>query len=279
MKLEFEFKHSFGKKFQFNAHRNFLSQTTFTNNWHEEIELLFVEQGQGFVIINYIPYQAKEGDIFIINSNQIHCISNENTVVDSISVFSVIIPEQLFSSIGVNSHNIMFEFKISDYTAVKLFKNLIAEHEKADYLQKQSSYSALAILVIYLLRNHTIESTKKDTAFSKIQYAFDYIKNHLSEDISGSDLAKQVGLSNGHFLRMIKKYTGFTFSDILNRSRCAQACILLCESELSLLEISIQCGYNNFSYFSRTFKKLNGVSPLKFRKKTVSLPPTKSQPE
>ena len=279
MKLEFEFKHSFGKKFQFNAHRNFLSQTTFTNNWHEEIELLFVEQGQGFVIINYIPYQAKEGDIFIINSNQIHCISNENTAVDSISVFSVIIPEQLFSSIGVNSHNIMFEFKISDYTAVKLFKNLIAEDEKADHLQKQSRYSALAILVIYLLRNHTIESTKKDTAFSKIQYAFDYIKNHLSEDISGSDLAKQVGLSNGHFLRMIKKYTGFTFSDILNRSRCAQACILLCESELSLLEISIQCGYNNFSYFSRTFKKLNGVSPLKFRKKTVSLPPTKSQPE
>lgn len=63
--------------------------------------------------------------------------------------------------------------------------------------------------------------------------------------------------------------TGLTFTEYLNYIRVKEAKELLCKSAESITQISEKVGYESITHFGRVFKKLTGVSPLKYRKQMV----------
>jgi len=73
-------------------------------------------------------------------------------------------------------------------------------------------------------------------------------------------------MSLSSFVRLFKKRTGMTFVDYMHGIRMAAACRLLRDPDLSLLQISMACGYNNQSHFNRVFKKCLGVAPGVYKK-------------
>lgn len=100
----------------------------------------------------------------------------------------------------------------------------------------------------------------------RIQLAAEYIKEHMSQSITRSQVADMLHLNEEYFSRLFKKYTGDTFKDYLTMVRIKQAKKLLKHSSFPVSIIATKVGYDNFSYFSRTFKKVTGQMPLEYRK-------------
>ena len=67
------------------------------------------------------------------------------------------------------------------------------------------------------------------------------------------------------FCRYFKKVTGKTFTKLVNEYRVVHATKLLCESQISIADVSYECGFNNFSHFNKQFKEFTGKTALKYR--------------
>ena len=94
----------------------------------------------------------------------------------------------------------------------------------------------------------------------------EYIHENYEKDISIDILASYVGISRAECFRCFKKYIGMTPTEYINNFRLSQAAKLLTSTELSLVEISLRCGFESQSYFGKLFKKRYGVTPLNYRK-------------
>ena len=91
--------------------------------------------------------------------------------------------------------------------------------------------------------------------------AVTYIADHYSEDISVSKLARESNLSESTLRRTFSRVIGLAPYEYICSVRLAAAENLLIHTDLSILEISISCGFNSLSSFNRQFKKANGVPP------------------
>ncbi len=94
-----------------------------------------------------------------------------------------------------------------------------------------------------------------------------YIADNLKEDINLKDTAAKFNLSPYYFSRTFKKVFGYGFSDYLNLIRINKAKELLKDDSLSVKEIGYLVGYNDPNYFSKVFKKYEGVTPTEYREK------------
>lgn len=94
---------------------------------------------------------------------------------------------------------------------------------------------------------------------------------HILTDISApadlKTISVTMGISQCYFSELFHKEMGTTFTKWLNRVRVDKALHLLEETEESVLEIAMDCGYNNVSHFIRTFRNLNGCTPSEYRNK------------
>ncbi|HPF36742.1 MAG TPA: AraC family transcriptional regulator [Candidatus Krumholzibacteria bacterium] len=100
----------------------------------------------------------------------------------------------------------------------------------------------------------------------RAEYACRYVLQNYSENINRDRMAEMVHLSPGYFSNLFRVEVGMSFSDYLIQIRIDNAKRLLRRFDLSVEEVSKQCGFNSLAHFSRTFKDRCGMPPLKFRK-------------
>ena len=101
----------------------------------------------------------------------------------------------------------------------------------------------------------------------EIQAVLDMIKERYNEPLKVSELAKEVGFTENYLSILFKKETGETIMDCLTRIRMDKARELLKDQQqIKIYEISEMVGYGDPNYFSKQFKKMEGVYPLEFRK-------------
>ena len=96
--------------------------------------------------------------------------------------------------------------------------------------------------------------------------AISYIKKNLSKNISRTDVASYVHLNEEYFSRLFKQQTGETFKDYVMMEKMREAQKLLKNSRLSVSIIASKVGYDNFSHFSKMFKKITDQTPQEYRK-------------
>ena len=100
---------------------------------------------------------------------------------------------------------------------------------------------------------------------NELQPAIDYINSHFTEDIGVSSLADLCGMSVSTFLRRFKKKFNTPPVKYIRDVRLNEVSKKLLETEDSLCEISIECGFCDQSYMTREFKKMNGLTPKEYR--------------
>ncbi|HOF86494.1 MAG TPA: helix-turn-helix domain-containing protein [Armatimonadota bacterium] len=96
--------------------------------------------------------------------------------------------------------------------------------------------------------------------------AIAYMQEHLHEDISRDDAAAVACLSPSHFSRVIKGHFGQSFTELLNKMRVEKARELLIRTEKSLIQICLECGFSEQSYFTKVFQRYIGRPPGEFRR-------------
>lgn len=98
-----------------------------------------------------------------------------------------------------------------------------------------------------------------------VQEVATLLSEKCAEEIRISDLAARFYMEQNNFIRGFKKYTGKTPKEYQMVCRMARASAWLSGSDLSLSEIAARCGFASHSFFSKTFKRLYGVTPTEYR--------------
>lgn len=92
-----------------------------------------------------------------------------------------------------------------------------------------------------------------------------YIEEHISGELSLDQTADAVGVNPYYLSKLFKDETGSNFIDFVNENRLVKAKELLKKPELSIKEISFDCGYSDQNYFSKIFRRKFGITPTEYR--------------
>ena len=103
-----------------------------------------------------------------------------------------------------------------------------------------------------------------------VRQAEHFVRSHLDQPITRGDVASSVHLNPDYLNRILKKERGCTISDYVIKEKLKKAEELLCNESLSVSEVAMQVGIQNFSYFSNVFKKETGCTPKEYRIKKRS---------
>lgn len=125
-----------------------------------------------------------------------------------------------------------------------------------------------------ILRNGDFadNTTTTNTRIKKLRMfktALAFIEEHYSEDLSLESIADVCSLNANYFCRSFKELTGKTPMEYLNYYRIESACELIASTDKPLIDIALLCGYNDYSYFIKVFKKYKGITPHKYSTEMV----------
>lgn len=148
---------------------------------------------------------------------------------------------------------------------VSLHRCCLENHQKINFCGSLSQVYELgnAILTSYsFCSDYLIEKYQNPS----IKKALMFIHEHLTKNICLEQLANFINISPTYLCTLFKAETGYTIVDYIHFRRSVLAKRLILETTLPLEEISIRCGYNSYSYFSRQFKLHMKVTPTTLRK-------------
>lgn len=142
---------------------------------------------------------------------------------------------------------------------------------EAEFNKKAMLCSSTRLLFAFLCENCQKNLEEAQTWSDKeknrpIVQAQQYIKEHYMESLSLDEVSSQVGFSPSYFSTLFRKQTEKTFLEYLMDVRIDQAKSLLRETRMTVEAVCREVGCNDYKRFSKTFKKVTGVSPKEYRK-------------
>lgn len=131
-------------------------------------------------------------------------------------------------------------------------------------------------LLYILLKKHRSETRKvnllsgqkpatKLETYKRLSLAVDYMYSYMDQPVNLSTLSKVSCISKFHFLRLFKQLYGQSPHQYLNQIRISRASEHLKNSSLPVTDVAVMSGFSDLSSFSKTFRKMTGLSPLQFR--------------
>ena len=248
-------------------------------HFHPEIELVYVNKGQGKRHIgNHLSY-FNNSQLILLGSNLPHngftdrlTSNGSETLVqfkpDFLGIQFFEIPEmqdivQLFER---GKKGILFKPETKKVVGPKM-ENLINYNGFDRIVKLLEILNDLALSEDYTLLNsdgYAFETKPQDS--TKIDIIYKHINANFKNHISLEEIADKVSMTVPAFCRYFKKATGKTFTKLVNEYRVVHATKLLNESQMSITDICFECGFNNFSHFNKQFNELTGKSASNYRK-------------
>ena len=232
-------------------------------NWHENLEIQYYNEGEGYVLLDGQRHYVKKGDLMVANSNSIHFTGTNSEIKFSV----IIIDSQFCRDVEIDHTKLIFESVFRDENIVNIFEEIKAVSDSEDPC-KTALYRMLALkLLIELRRHHLVDGTKRHTekaSFKAVKDAVAFIQEHYAERITLDDIAAVLYIDKYNLARKFKEQTGNTIINYANEIRCDNAKRLILEGT-PVHEAARLCGFNNMSFFTKTFKKHIGKTPSAFK--------------
>lgn len=148
--------------------------------------------------------------------------------------------------------------------------DIIKEHNSPDSYSACMTKQLFQTLIIKLLRHkntlpnyHGVAVHSEDSSLTD---AMNYIAANFHNNITLDDVANRLHLNASYLSNKFKTINGISFKKYINSIRLNHAEKLLLETNKSITEIALECGYETSNYFGDVFRKVNGVSPSEFRR-------------
>ena len=249
-------------------------------HWHDEFEIIYVRRGFLTVSISGKSYIGKTGDAFVVSPGNLHLMGSQTGTVDYYTFLFPLkyisfrtddmLDEKLLEPL--NSGHLMICPRVKD-TAKELCEQLIKIYEAKN--DESESKITTQVRTKIILLQFILEMWKKgfvienDTSGRNTveKEMVSYIQQNFTGKISLREFGEQFHLSEKYISRYFKEHFHITLSQYVTYLRLEHAKQLLQDTDIPVTDVAMQSGYQNVSYFIRSFKKTYGVSPLKYRKK------------
>lgn len=261
-------------------HRN---KEKIPHHWHLEPEIIIVKEGMVCVFVNNNEVYLRKGDIYYINSAIIHSFT-----VEPHSIFyAIVFDYNCITSVHNDSCDKNYFLPLRNN---KSFIDLshISSKEKAEitkvineiirihYLKMTGYDLKLKVQLLHLfecflnfnlLKDLSREKYNKEiTNYESLKKTLVYINENCSKEISINELADMSYVSPNYFCKFFKAKMGITPIEYINQKRINDATVLLQSTNYKVLDIAMMTGFQNFSYFSKMFKKIKHFSPSEYRR-------------
>ncbi|MDO4340370.1 MAG: AraC family transcriptional regulator [Eubacteriales bacterium] len=271
--------------------------TMVKHHWHEEVEILYFYGGTFQLKINMEQFPITSECLYFINPGELHSIISKQS--DNLEEDAVVFDPGLLSFESydaaqmkliqpIRNGKLLFprcilpdhpafvpvrdafmEIMNSFSSGRKLYNECLADGVVTDDMINQLYIKSALLKILAILSSAQLfTSTEKnyDKRIEGIKAALTYIKENYKEKIYVRDLSNLLNMNEQYFCRFFKKAIGRSPMDYVNEYRIKQAAKLLEETDMSVTEICLECGFHNIGNFLREFKKYMDTTPLQYRK-------------
>lgn len=252
-----------------------------TYHWHTECEIIRVLEGEFLITIGEEKVLAQKDDIIFIHDGVLHGGTPNNCVYECI-VFDMklllkqnhactkILQDIIYKNKLIN-HKMPRELDILTSNCRYLFESIQTEHPGYEFTTQGRLYIFLGHILqneLYTINSRISKKTQqKMVNFKKV---LEMIEENYADTITLDDLSRVAGMTPKYFCKFFHDMSNKTPIEYLNLYRIEIACEQLMSTDLPITDIAINCGFNDVSYFIKTFKKHKGVTPKKYLKALVS---------
>lgn len=254
-------------------------------HYHQEFELSFITEGSGRRIVGDSVESFYPGDLIFIGPRIPHVWLSDTPspeqrsgrTLESVYLLfnQQILPEGLTGLPEFRFVNRAVQYSergmritgetLNEVSRIMLqlpylsnLKRLMLFYEIMDIIGRSDSFSFLA--------SADYVKTRFSTTSKRIKHIHEFLMKNYREEVNLRQIAEVAHMAPASACRFFKSSTGLTIFEYLNKIKIEFARQLLLNTDMSVVDISYDCGFNNLSHFNKQFKKFNGSSPTQFRR-------------
>ena len=253
-------------------------------HWHEEMEYILVVKGRigGHVGMEEVTLQEGEG--ILINNGILHSVKQcHHTSV----LHSFVFHPQL---IGGASHSFYYQNLITPFydndslpyvkmDGTETWHRELADHmmtawravtdEAAGYQIEARYHISKAMMILSRHLPSTVLPVQNTGMMKRMKQLLQYIDLHYRETINNAVLMQVAACSESVLLRSFHKTVGISPMQYVMKVRMDHARRLLVTTDLKAGQIGKEVGYEDFSYFTKDFHRMTGMTPMEYRKQSI----------
>lgn len=248
---------------------------------HINFEISLVLQGNGLYRTSYGDREINTGDVFVFTSNEPHCITEissnrlkllnlqfSNRIIENLPHLDKNYPYIFFN------HSENFDCKVYKDSAKEtahLIKKIREEFKNAKECYSAAIINVIGEIFIEFIRNHGYclnDDNISESNIKKLEKGIDFINANYTENLTLEIIAEKSNITPNYFSALFKECLNMKLWDYITAKRIEKAQRMLKndKTELTILEIANECGFNNTANFNRAFKLHTGITPSEYKK-------------
>lgn len=253
--------------------------TSYMYNWHTDVELLFVLDGEIEVNKSGEIYILNKGDLILVNSNIGHATMarKQNSIAMVIRFNPVYFSSWIndFAKLKFkcvsnkkNRNNLSFE-KLWE-AAIKMLSHIKRENEIDDIVYESFFHQLVGELVSGFSVQEASGNESRGMQNNEIVIMIiDYLNKHYTEKITLDELSSLTGYNKSYISQVIKKYLGINYYEYLTRVRLREATFALTNTDERISQIAYLHGFSDIKAFNNAFRERFQKSPSEYRKQVI----------
>jgi AraC-like DNA-binding protein/quercetin dioxygenase-like cupin family protein len=250
---------------------------------HDFFEVLYLLKGSGYHVIDANKYEIKPPCIFFMSPGQAHKLELSNDIEGYIFIFTAdfyllnrsnqnsLIEFPFFYTIHQDNPPLLLENESDIRFLETLFRQGLAEISHTSESIPEMLRSILDLILATCSARYPISENllNKGKGQMLVKRFFHLVEENNQKNLSLSDYAKMIGITPNHLTQTVKLLTGKTSSQIVKAKQLLEIKRLLVHTNLNVSEIANQLNFEDQSYFTKSFKRETGITPLQYRSKAL----------
>ena len=254
-------------------------------HWHSEIEINMVLEGELLFFVDEKQFHLKPGDGYFVNSDVLHmlrppencpdinigCIFSENILAEKRSLIYQKFVKPIYGAAAypfiILRREVPWQRDILE--CLKKMYQVLLEDRNGKELVVRMLLEQMWLRIFE--HNNELYVKEQDSVLTaqdqRVKEMCGFINAHFQEPLELSKIAAEAHISVREAIRCFNNILSMTPHQYLQERRLAAAKYLLTNTQLPIIDIAMQSGFNYSSYFSKIFRRNIGMSPNEYRKK------------
>ena len=248
-----------------------------TPHLHRDFEIDLIVEGNTSFIVNNTSYHLNAGDVFLLNSDQLHEIRTQN---GPCTILSLQVSPKFFINSVPQIDTINFDSLLpadsldptqQESVRRQLLQLALVYLDKPPYFELKCASILCDMMHLFLsaLELHSVSPESRCEAkkrAERIRRIIDYVDDNFTNKTRLQDVAQQEGLTLNYLSHFVRENLNMTFQEYVRSLRLNQAKKLLLSDDRSLLTVSIESGFSDPRYLTKAFLEHEGMTPNEYRK-------------